>query len=67
MPVPRPALSLLGGAQPDKLRAGLLNETDDGMFSRFDFIWPGPPPVGSLFDARKAAAGLASLETVFGD
>jgi hypothetical protein len=63
--VPRPALSLLGGGQPDKLRAGLLNETDDGMFSRFDFIWPVPPPVGSLFDARKAAAGLASLETVF--
>jgi hypothetical protein len=63
--VPQPALSLLGGAQPDKLRDGLLNETDDGMFSRFDFIWPVPPPVGSLFDAREAAAGLASLETVF--
>jgi hypothetical protein len=41
--VPRLAVAAYGGTQPEKL-AGLLDEADDGLFSRVAWAWPEPIP-----------------------
>jgi hypothetical protein len=41
--VPRLAVSVYGGTQPDKI-AGLLRDADDGLLSRIAWFWPEPVP-----------------------
>ena len=41
--VPRLVVAAYGGTQPEKL-AGLLDEADDGLFSRVAWAWPDPIP-----------------------
>lgn len=41
--VPRLVVAAYGGTQPEKL-AALLNEADDGLFSRVAWAWPEPIP-----------------------
>jgi hypothetical protein len=41
--VPRMAISVYGGIQPDKLRR-LLSDADDGLLPRFLWVWPEPVP-----------------------
>jgi Protein of unknown function (DUF3987) len=38
------AISILGSIQPDRLATLLLNGDDDGLASRFLFVWPDPLP-----------------------
>lgn len=39
--VPRLAVAVTGGTQPDKL-ASLFREADDGLLARFNWFWPEP-------------------------
>jgi hypothetical protein len=41
--VPRLAVAVYGGTQPDKL-ARLLHEADDGLLGRLLWLWPNPVP-----------------------
>ena len=41
--IPRFAVSVYGGVQPDKL-APLMREADDGLLARFLWAWPDPTP-----------------------
>ena len=41
--VPRLAVSVFGGVQPDRLRA-LMRDADDGLLSRILWSWPDPIP-----------------------
>jgi hypothetical protein len=41
--VPRLAVAVYGGTQPEKL-AGLFEDADDGLFSRVAWCWPEPLP-----------------------
>ena len=41
--IPRLAVAVYGGTQPEKL-AGLFNDADDGLFSRVVWCWPEPLP-----------------------
>jgi putative DNA primase/helicase len=41
--VPRLAVAVYGGTQPDKL-ARLLREGDDGLLGRLLWLWPAPVP-----------------------
>jgi hypothetical protein len=43
--IPRMAISILGGIQPDRLRNVLLGADDDGLPSRFLWFWPDAVPV----------------------
>ena len=40
--IPHLAVSILGGIQPDRLNSILLDADDDGLGSRFFWIWPDP-------------------------
>jgi hypothetical protein len=42
--IPRFALSVLGGIQPDKLRACIMDGEDDGLAARFLYVWPDKVP-----------------------
>ena len=42
--IPRAALAMLGGLQPDRLREALAG-ADDGLAARFCYVWPDPPPI----------------------
>lgn len=39
------SLGVVGGIQPDRLQALLLNSDDDGLLARFLPFWPNPAPV----------------------
>jgi Protein of unknown function (DUF3987) len=39
--IPRLAVAVYGGTQPDKL-ANLIREADDGLLGRFMLVWPDP-------------------------
>jgi len=41
--VPRLAVAVYGGTQPDRL-AGLLRQPDDGLLARLLWVWPEPIP-----------------------
>ena len=43
--IDRLAVGVLGGIQPDRLRALLFKADDDGLLARFVPIWPDPPPL----------------------
>ncbi len=45
--IPRAALAMLGGLQPDRLREALAG-ADDGLAARFCYVWPEPIPVRRL-------------------
>ena len=45
--IPRTALAILGGMQPDRLREALAG-SDDGLAARFAYIWPDPLPISKL-------------------
>jgi hypothetical protein len=48
--IPRAAVSILGGIQPEKLRGILEGEDDDGLVARFLFVWPDAPRHIPLFE-----------------
>jgi Protein of unknown function (DUF3987) len=45
--IPRTALAILGGMQPDRLRDALTG-ADDGLAARFAYVWPDPLPISKL-------------------
>lgn len=49
--VPRLAISILGGIQPERARALFMRGVDDGLMSRFLVSWPAPVPP-SCFSGR---------------
>jgi hypothetical protein len=51
----RASLAILGGLQPDRLRDALAG-ADDGLATRFGFVWPEPAPITSLSRENDAAA-----------
>jgi hypothetical protein len=51
--VPRLAVAVFGGTQPDRL-ARMLHDADDGLLARFCWFWPEPV----LFDLSRAAPGV---------
>jgi hypothetical protein len=52
--IPNAAVSMFGGIQPDKLREILDDEVDDGLWARFLYTWPDPPPRVPLWERRSA-------------
>jgi len=42
------AASILGGMQPDRIAPLLRDDADDGLISRFLFVWPDPLPPGPI-------------------
>ena len=47
------AAAILGGMQPDRIAPLLRDDADDGLLSRFLFVWPDPLPPGPI---RRSAA-----------
>ncbi len=45
--IPRAALTILGGMQPDRLREALAG-ADDGLAARLAYMWPEPAPIALL-------------------
>ncbi|WGF90085.1 DUF3987 domain-containing protein [Marinivivus vitaminiproducens] len=43
--IPRLSIGIIGGIQPDRLSTLLLTGDDDGLASRFIFVWPEPAPL----------------------
>ena len=58
--IPRAAVSMLGGMQPEKLREFFDDEADDGLCARFLYTWPDPPPRVPLWARRGADDAWAS-------
>jgi hypothetical protein len=52
--IPRAALAMLGGMQPDRLREALAG-ADDGLAARFAYVWPDPVPILPLASEPDAA------------
>lgn len=42
--IPHLTLSILGGIQPDRMNSLLIAGDNDGLASRFAFVWPDPSP-----------------------
>lgn len=62
-------VAILGGTQPDKLEALLLNADDDGLLARFLTVWPEPVPIGeptSRLDNDRLIAALKRLRKLSG-
>jgi hypothetical protein len=59
--VPRLVVAAYGGTQPEKL-AGLLDEADDGLFSRVVWAWPEPVPFRLGRAAPQAAWAIEALD-----
>ena len=53
--IPRTALAIPGGMQPDRLR-GALAGADDGLAARLAYVWPDPAPILSLANEAQAEA-----------
>jgi hypothetical protein len=53
--IARAALAILGGMQPDRLRAALAG-ADDGLAARLAYIWPDPPPIIPLASETDVSA-----------
>lgn len=43
--IPRLSIGIVGGIQPDRLQALLLDSEDDGLLARFLPFWPKPVPL----------------------
>ena len=62
--IPHLSVSILGGIQPDRLRALLTTGDDDGLSSRFLFLWPHsvpPQPPSGIVDNRGALGAFNRL------
>lgn len=57
MRIPRLAVAILGGIQPDRLNSMLMKGDDDGLTARFLWLWPDrvPPERPTTFPARDRA------------
>ena len=58
--VPRLAVAVYGGTQPERL-ARLMREADDGLFARFCWFWPDPVPFRLTCTAPRAAWAIEAL------
>jgi hypothetical protein len=54
--IERTSLAILGGMQPDRLR-DVLAGPEDGLTSRFLYVWPEPAPIAQLTLDDDAEAG----------
>jgi hypothetical protein len=59
--VPRLAVAVTGGTQPEKL-AALFREPDDGLLARVTWFWPNPLPFRLGRAAPNTAWAVASLD-----
>jgi hypothetical protein len=59
--VTRLVVAAYGGTQPEKL-AGLLDEADDGLFSRIAWAWPSPIPFRLGRSAPQSAWAIEALD-----
>jgi hypothetical protein len=59
--VPHLVVAAYGGTQPEKL-AGLLDEADDGLFSRVTWAWPEPIPFRLGRQAPRADWAINALD-----
>jgi hypothetical protein len=59
--VPRLAVAVSGGTQPDRL-AGLMREADDGLLARFCWFWPNPVPFQLSWAAPNMAWATEALD-----
>jgi hypothetical protein len=50
--IPRAAISLFGGIQPERLREFLDSKADDGLAARFLSAWPDPPARVPLWERQ---------------
>ena len=65
--IPRLSVSVFGGIQPDRLTSLLFSGDDDGLPSRFIWVWPDPlPPVRPTGAPSKEAvmSGLRRLASL---
>jgi hypothetical protein len=58
--IPRAAVTMLGGMQPEKLREFFDDQADDGLAARFLYAWPDPPTQLPLWERRSADDEWAS-------
>lgn len=59
--VPRLALAVMGGTQPDKL-AEMFKDADDGLLARFIWSWPEPRPFRLSRRAPNVAFAIEALD-----
>lgn len=59
--IPFNGVSVVGGVQPSKLAAALLNGPDDGLVARFLWAWPDK----LAFKRPRRSADMATLEQVY--
>jgi hypothetical protein len=59
--VPRLAVAVYGGTQPDKL-ARLMREGDDGLLARMLWVWPEPVPFRLGHQAPRAEWAIRALD-----
>ena len=59
--VPFNGISVLGGVQPEKLAAAMLNSPDDGLVARFLWTWPEKLP----FARPTRIADTSALEAIY--
>jgi hypothetical protein len=59
--IPRLAVAVSGGTQPDKL-AGLLAGADDGLLARIQWAWPNPVPFKLGRSAPRTAWAIETLD-----
>ena len=59
--VPRLAVAVYGGTQPEKL-ASLLHSADDGLFARIAWLWPEPLPFHLASEAPNVQWAIDALD-----
>ena len=59
--IPRLAVAVCGGTQPDRL-AELFREADDGLLARFCWFWPEPEPFHLGSNAPNAGWAIDALD-----
>jgi Protein of unknown function (DUF3987) len=60
--IERTSLAILGGMQPDRLRE-VLTGPEDGLTTRFVWVWPETAPVGPLY-SEDAEAGARRYKLI---
>ncbi len=55
------AASILGGMQPDRLAPLLRHDADDGLISRFLFVWPDPLLPGPIKESAACEADIIPI------
>ncbi|MFZ5696160.1 MAG: DUF3987 domain-containing protein [Pseudomonadota bacterium] len=59
--IPFNGVSVVGGIQPDKMAAALLDAVDDGLVARFLWVWPDPVPL----QRPRQLADVSRLEAIY--